>query len=188
MGMNEGADGLRTTYLGTVGRSAVAASLAGSALVHATVMGDHFDEWAPAGVFFLSLVLVECALGVLALLAWSRPIARLVALTSLATVGVWVVSRAVGMPIGPPDFRVPEAVGTADLVCGGLELVAAAVCAYSLTRQPLAAGSTRLGHGAPRAVATGLVLVAVATVTAIGIAPALSSGGGGHHAHAVAGG
>jgi hypothetical protein len=182
--MNGGRDGLRTGGLGAVGRSAVAATLAGAALIHATVTGVHLEEWAPAGLFFVSLVLVESSLGVLALLAWSRSAARLVVVAGVGTVAVWVVSRTVGMPIGPADFRVPEAVGTPDLVCGGLELAAAAVCAYSLTRQPLAAGSSRLGHGAARAVATGLVLVAVAAFTAIGVTPALSSSG--YHSHTAA--
>src|SRR4051794_1847440 len=124
---------------GPVARCAVASTLAGAAVIHATVVGEHLAEWAPAGLFFLVLVLLESALGVLALLAWSRPTAVLVLLTSLGTVAVWAVSRTVGLPFGPADFQVPEAVGTADLVCEGLELVAAAVCAFSLTPRRTAA-------------------------------------------------
>ena len=159
----------------------MASTLAGAAIIHATVVGEHLEEWAPAGLFFLVLVLLESALGVLALLAWSRLTAILVLVTSIGTVAVWAVSRTVGMPFGPADFRVPEAVGTADLVCGGLELVAAAVCAFSLTPRPVAAGSGRLDHRAARAVSAGVVVVSVAMVTALAVAPALS--GEQHHHH-----
>jgi hypothetical protein len=88
-------------------------------------------------------VLLESALGVLALLAWRRLTSIRVLVTSIGTVAVGAVSRMVGMPFGPADLQVPEAVGTADLVCGGLEPVAAAVCAFSLTPPPVAAGSGR---------------------------------------------
>ncbi len=172
-------DSLVVPTAGPVARCAVASTLAGAAIIHATVVGEHLEEWGPAGLFFLVLVLLESALGVLALLAWSRLTAILVLVTSIGTVAVWAVSRTVGMPFGPADFRIPEAVGTADLVCGGLELVAAAVCAFSLTPRPVAAGSGRLDHGATSAVLSGVVVVSVAMVTAFGVAPALS--GEQHH-------
>jgi hypothetical protein len=171
---------------GPVARCAVTSTLAGAAVCHATVVGEHLSAWAPAGLFFLGLVLLEGALAMLALLAWSRPTALVVLLTSIGTVAVWGVSRTVGMPVGPADFRVPETVGTTDLVCGGLELVAAAVCAYSLMPRPVAAGSGRLDHRATRAAASAAVLVSVALVTAVGVAPALS-GDAHHHDHAASG-
>ena len=170
---------------GPVARCAVASTLAGAAVIHATVVGDHLAVWAPAGLFFLVLVLLESALAVLALLAWSRPLAVTILLSSIATVAVWSVSRTVGMPLGPADFRVPEAVGTADLVCGGLELVAAAVCAHSLVPRPAAAGSGLLGRRAASTVASGAVVASVVLATAFGVAPALS-GGQHHHDHAGA--
>jgi hypothetical protein len=169
---------------GPVARCAVASTLAGAAIIHATVVGVHLGEWAPAGLFFLGLVLLESALAMVALLAWSRSAALVVLLTSLGTLAVWAWSRTVGMPFGPPDFRVPEAVGTADLVCGGLELVAAAVCAYSLMPRPVAAGSGRLGRRARTALGSAVVLASVALVTAVAVAPALS-GDAHQHEHAA---
>ena len=171
---------------GPVARCAVASTMAGAAVIHATVVGEHLGEWAPAGLFFLGLVLLESALGVLALLAWSRATAVVILLSSIATVAVWAVSRTVGMPFGPADFRVPEAVGTADLVCGGLELVAAAVCAYSLMPQQVAAGSSRRPPRALPAMATAVVVASVALVTAYGVSPAFSSADLHHHDHAAA--
>ena len=173
------ADGTVARTAGPVARCAVASTLAGAAIIHATVVGEHVEEWAPAGLFFLVLVLLESALGVLALLAWSRLTAILVLVTSIGTFAAWAVSRTVGMPFGPGYVQVPEAVGTTDLVCGGLELVAAAVCAFSLTPPPVAAGSGRLDHRAVTAVSAGAVVVSVAMVTAFAVAPELS--GEQHH-------
>ena len=169
-----------TDDLGPTGRVTVAAALAGSAVVHATVVGEHLEEWAPAGLFFLVLVLLESGLGVLALLAWSRAVAVGVVVTSVATVLVWGVSRTVGMPIGPADFQVPEAVGRPDLVCGLLELVAAGACAMSLARPGRARSGPTGPDRAPLALSGAVVLVAAA-VTVMGVLPALS--GGGHHEH-----
>jgi lysylphosphatidylglycerol synthetase-like protein (DUF2156 family) len=171
------------TPAGLLTRVTVAATLTGAALVHATVMGEHLEEWVPAGIFFLCLLLLESVLGVLALLAWSRVVALLVLASGIVTVAVWTVSRSVGMPIGPADFRVPEAVGAPDLVCAALELAAAAVCAYSLAPRP-AVGSSPVHSGPGRRVLAGLVVASVAVVTAVGVAPAMSPGGA-HHHHAA---
>ena len=113
-----------------------------------------------------------------------------VAASGLVTIAIWAVSRTTGMPIGPADFRVPEAVGRADVVCGIFELVAAAVCLVSLAPRPTVAsstwaGSTWAGHGALRAVPAVAIVASVAVVTALGVAPALSSSGEQHHGHAA---
>ncbi len=116
---------------------AVCAALLGSALVHATVVGEHLQEWVLAGLFFLVVELTEVVLAVAAVLVWGRRTAQLVVATGLGTVAVWGMSRTVGMPFGPADFRTPEAVGVPDLVCCVLELVSVAIAA------PLALGLTR---------------------------------------------
>lgn len=116
----------------------LSAALLGAALVHALVVREHLDEWAPAGTFFLALVLVEALLGVQ---AWRRPNHRVLAatiVTSTGTLAVWTVSRTLGLPFGPAQFRTPEAVGAPDLVCGALELLAVgvAVLAWWQARRP----------------------------------------------------
>ena len=193
--MTRGAAAVSAPDPGVVARCAVAATLAGAAIIHATVVGEHLVQWAPAGVFFLILVLIEASLGSLALLAWSRQMCIVVAVTGLVTIAIWAVSRTTGMPVGPADFRVPEAVGRADVVCGIFELVAAAVCLVSLAPRPTVAsstwadstwaGSTWAGHGALRAVPAVAIVASVAAVTALGVAPALSSSGQQHHGHAA---
>lgn len=155
----------------------VAVMLLGSALVHATVVEEHLSEWAVAGLFFLALVVGETLLAVVALRSWSRSLALAVAASSLATVAVWAVSRTTGMPLGPPDFRVPEQVGVPDLACCVLELAAVAFSLRTLSRR---ASRTRPSYGVAR-VLSALVLVGAVAVTGWGMHPALS--GGAQHAH-----
>ena len=84
-------------------------------LIHAGAAVDHFDE----------LPLYTVAFGMLAAtqMLWAgtilrRPSERLLLLGgafNLAIVGLWIVSRTVGLPIAPQAW-VPETVGVADLV------------------------------------------------------------------------
>ncbi|MBA2560980.1 MAG: hypothetical protein H0V07_14050 [Propionibacteriales bacterium] len=82
-------------------------------------------EWLPAGLFFLILALVEGVLAVALLAALARRIERLTIVVSLATVAVWVVTRTVGLPVGP--MAAAEPVGRPDLVASALELTTAVV-------------------------------------------------------------
>jgi hypothetical protein len=180
--MGQGRPGERVVQAGPLARITVVAALAGASVVHATVVGEHLQEWAPAGLFFLCLVMLECALGVLAVLAWTRGVALMVAASGVATVAVWAVSRTVGIPIGPADFQVPEPMAAPDLVCGALELAAAVVCAYSLAPRPAAVSPSPLETRSLQLVLAGLVVVSVGAATVVGVAPAVT-GGGCHHAH-----
>jgi MFS family permease len=154
-------------------RPGAAAALAGAATVHATVIGEHYAEWALAGAFFLALLVTETFLG-LWLWRWpSRHAARAVAVTGVLTVAVWAVSRTSGLPFGPADFRVPEAVGAPDVACVVLEQLAAILALLATDRhtrpratreRPAAVGhATRLG-----------VLGVVLAVTALGLGPTLA--------------
>jgi hypothetical protein len=175
-----------------VTRAVVASSLVGSAVVHGTVAGEHFGEWVPAGIFFVALQVVEVALALAAVYAWSRRAALAVVVTGLATLSIWLVSRTVGMPIGPPDFQVPEAVGVPDLACGVLEgmSVLAAIAALPLLRSRRSARATSpTGTAGPTGttprsrlgvVLAGTLVWAAVVLTAWGGVPSLS---GSTHLH-----
>jgi hypothetical protein len=76
-----------------------AAALTGVAgLVHLVVAPEHFDEWAPAGVFFVVVAAGQLWLG---RALWRGLQARLVPAATLLTSGLvalYVVSRTVGLP------------------------------------------------------------------------------------------
>ncbi len=96
----------------------------GSAAIHAAVLGDHFEESALIGLFFV----LAAALGALwALLFVLRPTVRLAALGlgfNLGIVAVWVASRTTGLPFGGHPW-VPEAISAADGVATAFELLLA---------------------------------------------------------------
>ena len=81
--------------------SAVALSL-GAALIHLWVTPEHFEEWWGYGTFMLAAFVAQAIYAVF-LLGWPRwPLLLLAGASgNLAIIGMWVVSRTVGTPIGP---------------------------------------------------------------------------------------
>jgi hypothetical protein len=149
-----------------VARTGVCAALLGAAVIHGTVVSEHYALWPLAGLFFLGTQVVEGALAVAAVYAWRRRTAQLVFVTSVGTVLVWLVSRAFGMPFGPGAFRTPEAIGVPDLACCVLELGAALLAApLAFSPRPLRrAQRGQVGRlGLVLAATLAVLLLAVAT-------------------------
>ena len=139
---------------------------AGAALVHVGVAGQHFSQWWAAGLFFLVVAGAQVAW---ALWVWARPATRTILLAgaagSVALVLLWVVSRTSGLPFGP-GAGVAEPVGAADVVCGVLEVLAAALAVVATAT----AGQPRLASPAPRRAAGITAGVAALVVLASGTA------------------
>ena len=157
-------------------------------MVHATVLSDHYREWALAGLFFLALQVAETLLGLAVLLAGGRRGGNAGGGGNLATLGVWALSRTAGLPFGPSVFRVSEAVGAADLACVVLELAAIILvlpCALAIAPERLLLRPQwpAVGRRGRTAAAVAL-LAAVVAVTGWGLTPALQ--GESHHHHAAA--
>jgi hypothetical protein len=173
----------RTATLDTalVVRAGTCAALLGAAVVHLTVVADHYEAWPPAGLFFVALLLLEGFLAAGVAVAWGRGIAALVLASSLGTLAVWALSRTFGLPVGPQAFQAREPVGVPDLACVVLEVAAALlVTPWVLSsRRP---GNVAASTGSSRLAAVAAVLVAV-TVTGWGVAPALSGEEHPSHAH-----
>ena len=100
-----------------VGLSSVAA------LIHLWVTPEHFGEWWGYGSFMLASFVAQ-AIYAAALLVWPRWRLLLQAGVSgnLAIIGMWVVSRTVGTPLGPMGGEV-EGIGALDLICTASEVV-----------------------------------------------------------------
>ena len=142
-------------------RLLLVAGLVGSAAVHAAVIPEHLQEWAAAGSFFVVLAIAELALGLLVLVRLDRLVLGAVVAVSAVPLGLWLVSRTVGLPIGPETWT-PEAVGLADVGCCLLELVTLAVAvALWLHRTRLARTPRASSHA--RAIAV-LCLVVFTTI------------------------
>jgi hypothetical protein len=117
------------------GTAALAAASAGAGLVHALVCPEHFKEAWSFGAFFLVAAAAQVAW---AWRAWWRGATRSLLLAAAvgnaAVVVLWLVTRTVGLPIGP-EPGVAEGVGGADVLATALELYLVVAAAWALTRQ-----------------------------------------------------
>lgn len=101
--------------------SAVALSSV-AASIHLWVTPEHFGEWWGYGTFMLGAFLAQ-AIYAAFLLVWPRwPLLLLAGVGgNLAIVGMWVVSRTVGIPVGPEAGEV-EGMGALDVISTATEV------------------------------------------------------------------
>jgi len=128
------------------------------------VIVSHFREYVPFGVFFAIVTPLQFAW---AELVRRDPQARTVLLVGVAgnavIVGVWLVSRTVGLPVGPESLQA-EAVRFTDIVATSAEILIVALGSVLLTdrsAQPLPA----------------FVLAGAWCCAALGLVAALAGGG-----------
>jgi hypothetical protein len=100
---------------------ALAAASAGCAAIHAMVCPAHFREATAFGVFFAVAAAGQAAWAVVAVLRPSPRLLTLAAVGNASIVGLWIVTRTVGLPIGPDVWR-PEGIGAADALATQLEI------------------------------------------------------------------
>jgi hypothetical protein len=147
-------------------------SLAAGA-IHAIAMIDHFSHYWLYGVFFLVLTYGQVLWGIALL---RRPVGERAlatgAIANVAIVVVWLVSRTVGVPIGPDAGR-PEAVGSIDVAATLDQLVLAAYVA-AIVRPRL-----RSGRGFRTLMGCHRTRIAIA----LGSASLFAAMLGGHHHH-----
>lgn len=189
-----------TTTFGTLLRWCIAGLLFGAAGIHFAMMGEHAGVSWTHGLFFAGVAWSQVALAAAILLRPSRPAVLAVIAVNAAIIGVWVLTRTVGIAIGSDGA--PEAWGTVDIVCATFEglaiLAGALLLSEQFARRPVSAeiGGALAGF-------IGLVVIAI---TAFVFSPAfaddgsdgtaadghnhggtdlVSAGGSGHHAAPV---
>jgi hypothetical protein len=148
-------------------RAVVAFTLLGAAVIHAAQAPGHLAEWWAAGVAFVVLAVAQALLGAAAAAGVDRWVWPLAQAVSLAAIGLWALSRTVGLPVGP-EAGLPEPVGRADLAAVALEAVT--VLAATLLAWP---GATAAGRRPGRPATAGVVAVALlaGAVTWAGLQP-----------------
>jgi hypothetical protein len=145
-------------------RNATAIFSAGAGAIHIAVIQAHFEEYWAFGVFFAGAAWLQI---LWAIWVVARP-SRVVALTGIgingAITAVWVVSRTVGVPLGPEPGVVEEA-EFVDIVATSLQVLVILGALGLLSR-----GAMRRDVGRGALVSSTLVLglsVAVLATTAI---------------------
>ena len=105
-----------------VRRAEVVASLSFlAAWLHLAVLDPHFREWWAYGVFFLAAAVGQAALAVLVLRRTPPWLVLTGIVGNVAIVGMYVLSRTNGPPLGPHAWR-PEPAGWLDVACTAAEL------------------------------------------------------------------
>jgi uncharacterized membrane protein YidH (DUF202 family) len=154
-------------------RCAAVASI-GAAVIHIGVAPVHWRDWAPSGVFFASIAVFQLVWG---FLAWSRPTAMVLSAgvaANAALVGLWIVSRTVGLPVGPNAGQ-PEAVEAAGICV----LLLQCYVIMGATWTWLKSSRAQQVSGKGRA----LVLLGANAVMAVAVTVGLASGLQGHRHH-----
>ena len=137
-------------------------TLLGAAVIHASVIREHLEEWPAAGVAFILLASLETVLAVVLLARWSILIGLSIVAVSTATILLWAFSRTAGMPIGP------EPVGKPDVVATLLEATTI-LSILPFLRRPVASVMQPLGS-APY-IGIGALGASVGTLTWLGLWP-----------------
>jgi hypothetical protein len=156
---------LRTPVMSFSTRAAVRVALGagaiGAGVIHLAFAPTHLDEYVPLGAGFVVAGVLQILWGLALPFHESRLLLRVGALGSLLFIGVYLMSRTVGLPLGPNAFQ-PEGFAAADLLCCALE-VPVAFGALALSRRP---GALRGRIGLRFAAAFVLSLGFVGTATA----------------------
>lgn len=157
-----------------VARLLLGAAAVGAGVIHLAFAGEHLEEYLPLGIGFVGAGVVQIFWGLLVSTRESRRLLLAGGAFSLLFVGVYLMSRTTGLPLGPEAFE-PEGFGRADLLCCALE-VPVAVGALVLARRPTAPRRAA-GRRSLLVLLAGLLLVGGATGSALA-APAHEHGHG----------
>ena len=137
----------------------------GAAVIHFAVIAQHMNEWWLTGTFFAVVALFQLAWAVAVLAQPSQPLYLAAALVNAGVVLTWIVSRTVGVPVGPEAGEV-ESIGLPDVLATSYEALLVATAALALR----AGAATRLLRPFAGAPGTWITAVAVVALTALTLA------------------
>ena len=177
-----------TTNERTVGRYLrwlLAALSLGAGVIHFAVSGEHYDvSWAH-GTFFAVVAWLQLSWAVAVVLRPTRSLLTAGVLLNAGILGVWAVSRAWGVPVGP-DAWTPESIALSDALSSVCELGIVALALAVLVRPAMAQRQLRPAVAVP---VVGVAGLGVAVVSSLAFTPALASSqhhdAGGSHAHSA---
>jgi len=127
---------------------------AAAATIHSAVVPPHWDEYVPFAVLFAVTGAFQFLWAAAVLVRPVRSVLLVSAVVNLGVAAAWVVSRTVGLPIGPEAWT-PEPVGVADVAASVFELAIGAGAAVLLS-----SAGPRLEAWTPRA-ASQLAAIAI---------------------------
>ncbi len=111
---------------------------AAAAGVHAAMAPSHLQHSALFGAFFVGAAIVQISWAAALVLGSSRVLLLAGVAVNTAFIGLWAVTRTLGLPVVMPD---PEPVGPWDVSCVAWQVVVVVACLRLLRS---GAGSSRL--------------------------------------------
>lgn len=145
----------------------VAAALSvGAASIHFAAVPPHMDEFPPFAYAFAMLAVAQLVSAVGLIRGWPLVRAATVVI-SVGVIGVWIVSRIIGLPVGAEPW-VPEEVGLADTISSLFE-AAIVMLVISASARPTwrSERARRVGASIYVALIPALGLVMVVTLIAV---------------------
>jgi hypothetical protein len=137
----------------------------GAAVIHFAVIPQHMNEWWLTGTFFVVVALFQLAWALAVLARPSPPLYVTGAVVNALVVITWIVSRTVGVPVGP-EAGEAESIGLPDVLATSYEALLVATAALALR----AGAATRLLRPLAGAPGTWITAVAVVALTALTLA------------------
>jgi hypothetical protein len=137
----------------------------GAAVIHFGVIAQHMNEWWLTGTFFVVVALFQLAWALAVLARPSPPLYLMGAIVNALVVITWIVSRTVGVPVGP-EAGEAEPIGLPDVLATSYEALLVATAAIALR----AGAATRLLRPFAGAPGTWITAVAVVALTALTLA------------------
>jgi hypothetical protein len=149
-----------------VQRVALGALAAGAGVIHLAMVPAHSAVWVPEGVFFAAVGWAQLACAVAIYTPAARRVVSWSVALNVAVIGVWLLSRTAGFPLGP-DAGSAEPVSFVDVTATGLEL-AFVIGTIAMARPSLSerrSAPPLLARLAPAAVVAGLTSAALVTAS-----------------------
>jgi hypothetical protein len=112
-----------------------AACSVGAAAIHAVVCPEHLHEGLLYGGFFAVATGAQLVWAWLAIHHPQRWVLAAGLTGNLAIIGLWLITRTVGIPLGPEAGEV-EAIGALDTITAAFEAGIVICCAWRLTTYP----------------------------------------------------
>jgi hypothetical protein len=165
---------------GTVGRYLrwlLAASSIAAGVVHFAVSGGHYDVSWRHGLFFTLVAWLQLSWGVGILVRPTRRLLVAGVVLNAGVLGVWVISRVWGVPVGP-DAWTPQSVSFADALASGLEAGIVLCSIGVLVRPALAGRPASAAFGVPGVAAA---VLGLAVISSVAVTPGFAAG----HDHGV---
>jgi hypothetical protein len=164
--------------LSLAGRVLLAVLSGAAGVIHLAMVPSHWGSSAAEGIGFALTGWAQVVMAVMLLAAPSRALLRVTMLVNALAIGVWIISRTWGLPVGEASGHAHDA-QFVDLACVGLEVALVLLAGWWL-------GHPDFGRSWP---ARGVAVFAIVPLAVLALATAaLASPSARNHAHDSHGG